>query len=312
MRSPSLSRIAVLSLTIALGAMPQTACHKKAQEAKGSDDKTTLAASRAEAEQSLERLRSQIGALRKALSEVHQRLDALPEDMPDLDAFRSKLFSVEEVFGVEDGRVKWLASKLNAALRAGSQQQAQVQVKEVSSAVHDAIDGNKGEIVVALSHQLMDLERRVYKHRLSTGYEIKAARGGIEQGLIDMIADTKTKVDRTTWFTFDRIAFETGDTTLDLSRSKLQLDNVVAILASFPAAKLEIGDFTDNSAPTVANEKLSAARAGSIKRALIALGVAPSRLEAHGYGARNPVCPANDTVDCKAMNRRIAARVTAK
>src|SRR4051812_1341300 len=113
MRSPSLSRIAVLSLTIALGAMPQTACHKKAQEAKGSDDKTTLAASRAEAEQSLERLRSQIGALRKALSEVHQRLDALPEDMPDLDAFRSKLFSVEEVFGVEDGRVKWLASKLN-------------------------------------------------------------------------------------------------------------------------------------------------------------------------------------------------------
>lgn len=292
--------------------MSLSACHKKTDEAKGSQEKANLDAARAEAEQSLEGLRAQIGALRKTLAEVHQRLDALPEDMPDLDAFRAKMFSVEEVFGVEDGRVKWLAGKLSAAFAAGSPQQVQVQLKEVSKAIHDAIEANKGEIVVALTHQLMDLERRVYEHRLSTGYEIKAARGGIEQGLIEMIEDTTKKADRTSWFTFDRIVFERGDTALDLGHSKLQLDNVVAILASFPSVKLEIGDFTDNSAPTVANQKLSAARARSIKQALIALGVAPSRLESHGYGARDPLCPANDTADCKAMNRRIAARVTAK
>src|SRR5438876_282734 len=96
MRFPILSRVVLLALTLPLGALALSACHKKTVEAGGAQEKASLAAARAEAEQSLERLRNQIGALRKALSEMHQRLDALPEDMPDLDAFRSKLFSVEE------------------------------------------------------------------------------------------------------------------------------------------------------------------------------------------------------------------------
>ena len=37
-----------------------------------------------------------------------------------------------------------------------------------------------------------------------------------------------------------------------------------------------------------------------------------TRLEAEGYGAEHPVCAANDTDECKAQNRRIALRVTAK
>jgi K(+)-stimulated pyrophosphate-energized sodium pump len=45
---------------------------------------------------------------------------------------------------------------------------------------------------------------------------------------------------------------------------------------------------------------------------LIKLGVAESRLAAEGYGSQYPVCPANDTPECRAKNRRIDVRVTAK
>ena len=44
----------------------------------------------------------------------------------------------------------------------------------------------------------------------------------------------------------------------------------------------------------------------------ITLGVAAPRLQAEGYGPLQPVCPANDTLECKLKNRRIAAQVTAK
>jgi outer membrane protein OmpA-like peptidoglycan-associated protein len=299
---------AILSLMMTFAVISPPACRNRTENANEAKTGKDLAPAKAQAEKSLERLGGQIGALRKALSEVHHRLDELPEDMPDLDDLRSKLLSVEEVFGVEDGRVKWLAGRLNAALSAGSEQQ----VREVSTAIHDAIEGNKGEVVVELTHQVMELERRVYTHRFSTGYVIKAAQGGIEQGLIELVEDGQKKLDRTSWFTFDRVSFEKGETALDLAHSKLQLDNVVALLAAFPYVKLEIGDFTDNSAPAALNEKLSAARAQSIKKELIARGVAANRLKAQGHGARHPLCPANDTMDCKARNRRIAARMTAK
>ena len=74
----------------------------------------------------------------------------------------------------------------------------------------------------------------------------------------------------------------------------------------------EIGGFTDNTGPAAANKKLSTERAEAIKAMLVSLDVAASRLAAAGYGPAQPVCAANDTEECKAKNRRIAVRVTAK
>lgn len=42
------------------------------------------------------------------------------------------------------------------------------------------------------------------------------------------------------------------------------------------------------------------------------MGVAKNRLESEGYRPEHLECPANDTEECKAKNRRIAIRVTAK
>jgi outer membrane protein OmpA-like peptidoglycan-associated protein len=296
---------------MALAATSFSACKGKGQ---GRAQDTTggtnpdLEQATAQAKQSLAALSTQIGKMREALAGVHSRLNALPQDMPDLDAFRSKVFSVEEVFGVEDGRVKWLSGKLDAAIAAGNKDG----LKEVADAIAGSIEGNKGPVIVELTHQLMWFEGRVFTHRLPTGYEVKSARAGIEERLLDLIEDAKKKVDKTAWFVFDRVAFDWGTSKVDLTQSKGQLETTVAILKAYPQVKLKIGVFTDNTGPAAANKKLSAARAEAFKNELTALGIEPSRLKAEGYGPQQPVCPANDTAECKKRNQRIAGQVTAK
>ncbi|MFO0747099.1 MAG: OmpA family protein [Myxococcota bacterium] len=147
---------------------------------------------------------------------------------------------------------------------------------------------------------------------LSTGFEVKGNGNGVEAGLIAFVDDATKVVDKTTWFNFDRLTFASGSTKLDMELSKDQLNNIVEILKAYPNLKLKIGGYTDNDGPADGNKKISQQRADAVVKALVDLGVAADRLEGEGYGPEFPVCPANDTPECKAQNRRIAVRVTAK
>lgn len=147
---------------------------------------------------------------------------------------------------------------------------------------------------------------------LATGFEVKGAPTGIESQLIAFIEDTTKVVDKTTWFNFDRLTFQTGSATLDVEASKDQLANMVEILKAFPTVKVKVGGYTDNTGSAEANKKISQQRADAVVAALVEAGVAKERLEAEGYGPEHPVCEANDTEACRAQNRRIAVRVTEK
>jgi outer membrane protein OmpA-like peptidoglycan-associated protein len=151
-----------------------------------------------------------------------------------------------------------------------------------------------------------------YERVLSTGYRVKGATDGVESRLIGFLEDPRRKIDETTWFTFDRLSFVQNGSELDLQGSRSQLDNVAQILGAYPAAKLVIGGYTDNAGPAAAGKKRSQQQAQAVKQALVQTGVAAPRLGAEGFGAANPLCAANDSEACKAQNRRIAARVTAK
>ncbi len=118
-------------------------------------------------------------------------------------------------------------------------------------------------------------------------------------------------IDKTTWFTLDRIYFETGSSNLK-AESKDQLDRLAAIMKAYPSVKLKIGGYTDNTGSDVVNMALSSERAEAAKAEMISRGVAADRLEAEGYGPQHTVCPANDTPECRAKNRRVDVRVTAK
>lgn len=145
--------------------------------------------------------------------------------------------------------------------------------------------------------------------KLPDGTQLNVPENGIENQLVTFIKSDKP-VDRTTWFNFDRLVFDTGKSTLQAS-SQEQLNNVAAILRAYPNVHVKVGGYTDNSGNAAANKKLSADRAKNVMDALVAAGIDKGRLESEGYGDQHPVA-SNDTPEGKAQNRRIALRVTQK
>lgn len=127
--------------------------------------------------------------------------------------------------------------------------------------------------------------------------------------LTNGIVDTADKTRG--WITLDRVYFETGKSDLT-ANSQDQLKNIATILKNFTSAKVKLGGYTDNTGASDANIKLSGDRAGAAAAELVKLGVTKANVESEGYGPEHPVCEANDTPECKAQNRRIDIRVTAK
>ncbi len=142
------------------------------------------------------------------------------------------------------------------------------------------------------------------------GVKLSIPEDGIEMRLVRFIEDSGRPVDETTWFTFDRLEFDTDSATLRPS-SQEQLRNIAAILAAYPTVELKIGGYTDNVGDDAHNLKLSQDRAQSTMQALIDLGVAPGRITAEGYGKEHPVAD-NATPEGRQRNRRIDVRVTKK
>ncbi len=146
-------------------------------------------------------------------------------------------------------------------------------------------------------------------YKLPDGTELSVPKLGVEAKLVEWI-QSSNPVDKTTWFNFDRLLFATGSATLDPA-SHEQLSNVAAIMKAFPKVKIKLGGYTDNTGDAAANLKLSDDRAKNVMAELVKLGVDPSRMEAQGYGDQHAVGD-NNTEEGRAMNRRIALRVTEK
>ena len=146
--------------------------------------------------------------------------------------------------------------------------------------------------------------------KLPNGVELKVPEFGVERKLIAFIEDKSKPVDKTTWFTFDRLDFETGSATLKPTSAE-QLKNIVEIMKAYPKVALKIGGYTDNVGKPADNLKLSQKRAENTMAELVKLGTDAKRLAAEGYGEKYPVAD-NATEEGKAKNRRIDLRVTKK
>jgi OmpA-OmpF porin, OOP family len=133
---------------------------------------------------------------------------------------------------------------------------------------------------------------------------------GVEGKLLAFIKDPSRSSDKTSWFDFDRLLFDTGSDSLQ-PQSADQLNNIAAILKAYPAVHLTIGGYTDNTGDAAQNLKLSQDRANSVVNQLETMGIDRTRLVAKGYGEDHPVAD-NSTADNRALNRRISMLVTAK
>ena len=143
---------------------------------------------------------------------------------------------------------------------------------------------------------------------------LEVGKNSSEALLVKLIEDkslTTPEQFKEKWITLVRTYFKTGSDELT-EGSEQQLKNIVAILKAYPKAAIRLGGYTDNTGSAEGNLKLSERRANSVLNKLVALGANKAQLSAQGYGQEHPICEANDTDECKAKNRRIDIRLTAK
>ena len=90
-----------------------------------------------------------------------------------------------------------------------------------------------------------------------------------------------------------------------------ELDRILPYFEKFPDLKIELSGHTDDVGSNEANQKLSEARANSVREYLIQQGVRIDKIEAVGYGETNPVAT-NETDEGRQLNRRVEFMVLEK
>ncbi|AJR03048.1 OmpA family protein [Siansivirga zeaxanthinifaciens] len=99
------------------------------------------------------------------------------------------------------------------------------------------------------------------------------------------------------------ILFDTGKATIK-SQSAAVLGDIIKILNEYPNSKFTVEGHTDSVGSETLNQRLSDARANSVKEYLIENGIDAFRLSALGYGESKPI-DTNKTSKGRANNRRV-------
>jgi outer membrane protein OmpA-like peptidoglycan-associated protein len=90
-----------------------------------------------------------------------------------------------------------------------------------------------------------------------------------------------------------------------------QLNELSSYLNQNPEKDVELSGHTDSIGPDAYNQKLSEARANSVKTYLVVKGANRNRLNAVGYGETRPVAP-NTTPEGRQLNRRVEFKLLYK
>ncbi|MFO1131387.1 MAG: OmpA family protein [Hyphomicrobiales bacterium] len=93
------------------------------------------------------------------------------------------------------------------------------------------------------------------------------------------------------------------------SESQPLIRDMAMTLKNNPLWTLRITGYTDSIGQPAYNQKLSLARANSLKAALVKLGISAARLDTAGAGAANPI-GSNKTLQGRALNRRVELQRT--
>lgn len=103
-----------------------------------------------------------------------------------------------------------------------------------------------------------------------------------------------------------RVFFDTNKSIIK-KQYQPEIAKVADKLKEFPNATAEIKGHTDSTGPRKLNDRLSLARADSVKTSLVAdYGIDAGRLTTKGYSWDEPVA-SNKTVEGRALNRRVVA-----
>jgi outer membrane protein OmpA-like peptidoglycan-associated protein len=122
----------------------------------------------------------------------------------------------------------------------------------------------------------------------------------LRQQLQDMQAQ---QTDRGMVLTLGNVLFEHDSARL-VPGAANRLDQLATVLKQHPDYRVEIDGYTDATGSDTYNLGLSRQRAETVRQALTARGIDPSRVTARGHGEASPVA-SNDTTMGRQMNRRV-------
>jgi outer membrane protein OmpA-like peptidoglycan-associated protein len=122
----------------------------------------------------------------------------------------------------------------------------------------------------------------------------EASRSGVQRFIDELIGDRVVEFRPSS----DRL---TDD-------SAALVDQVAALLARYPSARIEIAGHTDSQGTSRNNMTISQRRAEAVRRRLVTGGVEASRLTARGYGEDRPIAD-NATSQGRLRNRRVELTV---
>lgn len=99
------------------------------------------------------------------------------------------------------------------------------------------------------------------------------------------------------------ITFNTNDAVIKTSANSV-LDSVAKVAKEYNKTNLQIIGYTDSTGNDAINIPLSQNRANSVLQYMVLRGINPTRLNAMGMGAQNPIA-SNDTAAGREQNRRV-------
>jgi outer membrane protein OmpA-like peptidoglycan-associated protein len=116
------------------------------------------------------------------------------------------------------------------------------------------------------------------------------------------VNDSTGKTDNKQPIVLKNVFFNTNSADL-LPNSRVELDNLVALLNENTTMNIQLNGHTDNVGEDNSNLVLSEKRAQSVLEYLVSKGIVATRLRAKGFGENKPIST-NDTVEGRAINRR--------
>ena len=151
----------------------------------------------------------------------------------------------------------------------------------------------------AAQAQTADAQRQAAEaEAMARAAQAKAAQ------LESMMAELQAKkTERGMIITIGDVLFATNQATLTPA-GVATVRKLAEVLMQNPERTVLVEGFTDSTGSTAHNQGLSERRAGSVRDALLGMGVARERVAARGYGEAHPVAP-NDTAGNKQLNRRV-------
>ena len=122
--------------------------------------------------------------------------------------------------------------------------------------------------------------------------------------LESMMAELQAKkTERGMIITIGDVLFATNQATLTPA-GVATVRKLAEVLVQNPERTVLVEGFTDSTGASAYNQALSERRAGSVRDALLGMGVGRERVAARGYGEAHPVAP-NDTAGNRQLNRRV-------